>query len=146
MFWLFVYQFWVYRNTSVALQWNTYVQCGNHICSVIYLKFVYRVHCHMVDCSDFIYSTYMCMCLSCKSIKYIVYIPNMVGIFVFINIFGNNMRSMYCSWLCFRTYVQKHWCVYAHIICQLFEWHMQCGSHICSALCAYMELKLYIDL
>ena len=41
----------------VAVQWNIYVQCGNHICSVVYVKYVYSAHCHMFDCSDFICGT-----------------------------------------------------------------------------------------
>ena len=40
----------VYRCTTVAAQWNICVQCGNHIYSVIYVKYVCSAHCHMVDC------------------------------------------------------------------------------------------------
>ena len=57
---------WVYRYTTVAVQWNIYVQCGNHICSVIYVKYVYSAHCHMVDCIDFICGIYMCIHLPYK--------------------------------------------------------------------------------
>ena len=43
-----------------AVQWNIHVHFGNHICSVIYAKYVYSAHYHMIDCSDFICGTYIC--------------------------------------------------------------------------------------
>ena len=43
---------------------------------------MYRGPCHMVDCSDFIYDTYMCIHLPFNLIKYLAYMPNSVGIFV----------------------------------------------------------------
>ena len=66
-------------------QWNIYVQCGNHIYSVINVKYVYSAHCHVVDCIDFIYGTYMCIHLPYKFIRYLAYVtymPNLVGIYV----------------------------------------------------------------
>ena len=42
MFELFVYLHEVHRCIAVAVQWNIYVQCGNHISSVIYLN-IYTV-------------------------------------------------------------------------------------------------------
>ena len=59
------------------------MECGNNICSVIYVKNVYITHCHMVECIEFICSTYMCIHLPYKSLKYyMVYMSNMVGTFV----------------------------------------------------------------
>ena len=60
MFELCVYYCRVYVCTKVAVQLNRYVQCGKHICSVIYVKCVYSVHCHVIDCSDFS-MTYICL-------------------------------------------------------------------------------------
>ena len=54
MFQLYMYKCAVYRCTTVAVHWNIYVQCGNRICSLIYVKCVYNAHCHMVDCVYFI--------------------------------------------------------------------------------------------
>ena len=46
---------------QVAVQWNIYMymQYGNHVYSVMYIKYVCNGHCHMVDCSDFICGTYV---------------------------------------------------------------------------------------
>ena len=68
--------------TTVAVQWNTNVYCINHICSVIPVTYLYSANCHMVDCSDFICGTYLCIYLSYKSIKYLAYMSNLVGIYV----------------------------------------------------------------
>ena len=57
----------------VVVQCNIYVQCGNYICSVIHVKYVYSTHCHMVDYSDFICGTYVHIHLPYKFIKYLVY-------------------------------------------------------------------------
>ena len=57
---LYVYQRGVHRCTAVVVLLNIYVQCV-HICSVIYVKYVYSVHCYMVDCNDFIFG--ICMCI-----------------------------------------------------------------------------------
>ena len=47
-----------------------------------YVKYVYIANCNMVDSSDLICDTYMCIHLPYKSIKYLAYRPNLVGIFV----------------------------------------------------------------
>ena len=44
--------------TAVAVQLDAYVQYGSHIWSVLYVKYVYNVLCHMNNCSDFICGTY----------------------------------------------------------------------------------------
>ena len=56
-----------------------YLQCGSHICLAIY---VYSAPCCMVHVNDFICGTYICIHLPCLPIKYLAYIPNLVGIFV----------------------------------------------------------------
>ena len=40
--------------TTVAVQWNIYVQCGGLISLVIHVKYEYRGPCHIPDCSDFV--------------------------------------------------------------------------------------------
>ena len=80
-----VYLCGVYRCTTVAVQWNIYVQCGNHIYLVINVKYMFSAHYHMVDCSDFIWGPNFCTHLPYKSIGYLAYMahmPNVVGIFV----------------------------------------------------------------
>ena len=67
---------------TVGVQLNMYVQCAHHICSVIHIKYVYSAHCHLVECSDFIRDTNMNIHLPYTSIKYLMYMPNLVGIFV----------------------------------------------------------------
>ena len=59
-----------------------HAQCSNHICSVIYVKYVFSVHCHMVNCSDFICGTYIGIHFPYKSIKYLACMTNLVDIFV----------------------------------------------------------------
>ena len=56
-----------------------------HICSVIYFKYVYSAYCQMVDYNDFICGTYMYIHLPYKSIRYLAhlaYMPYLVGTFV----------------------------------------------------------------
>ena len=64
MFQLFLYYYGVYMYPTIAVQWNIYVQCGSHICSVKYIKYVYSAHGHFVDCSDLmwyinVYTSYL---------------------------------------------------------------------------------------
>ena len=80
MFQLYVYLCLVCRCTTLPVQWNMYVRCGNHIYSVVYVKYVYSTHCHMGDCSDFICE--MCIHLPYKPIKYLAYMPSSVGMLV----------------------------------------------------------------
>ena len=37
-----------------------YLECGSHICSVVYVKYMYSFPCHLVDASHFIYMPYIC--------------------------------------------------------------------------------------
>ena len=41
--------------------WKLYLEFGSHICSVIYVKYMYSASCHMVN-ADFIFGIYMCIC------------------------------------------------------------------------------------
>ena len=85
MFELCVYVLGVCRCTTVAMHMNEYVQCSNHIYSVIYVKYVYSAHCHMGDCIDFICGMYMHIHLPYKFMKYLTYMAYMsslVGLFV----------------------------------------------------------------
>ena len=68
--------------TAVAVQWDIHVLCSIHICSVIYLKCVYHAPCYLVD-EVTLYVANMCIHLSYKPIKYMAYIPSLVGIFLF---------------------------------------------------------------
>ena len=67
--------------TTVAMHLYIYVKYGSHICSVIYVKYVCSFHCNIVDCSDFICGTYI-VYISHRSLKYVAYMPNVVGILV----------------------------------------------------------------
>ena len=60
------------------------MQCGNHICSVIHVKYMYSAHCHMVDCSDFTCGKPMHIHIPNKSVnvKHLAYMPKFVGTFV----------------------------------------------------------------
>ena len=49
----------------------------------------------------------------------------------FKHIFGNKMKSIYCSWLCFST-CAKMLGLYTYSIHWLCDLHMQYGGHICS--------------
>ena len=83
MFKSFVYYCGIHRFVTVEVHLHIFVQCGNHICSVIYVKYVYCAHCNIVDCSDFIYG--ICMHLQYKCIKYLAFMAYMfclVRIFV----------------------------------------------------------------
>ena len=82
IFELYMYYCEVYRYTTITVLWNILMQCGNHICSVIHVKYVCNAHCHMVDDSDFICGAYMCIHLPYKSIKYLAYMPSLVGKYV----------------------------------------------------------------
>ena len=41
-----------YTYITVTLKWNIYVQYGNHIHSLMYVKCVYSATCHMLDYND----------------------------------------------------------------------------------------------
>ena len=73
------------------------------------IKYVYNTPCCRVD--EFICGIYMCIESPYIHVKYLAYVPNLVGT-CFWHIFGNNMWSRSCSWLCFSIYIQKFW---AHI-------------------------------
>ena len=111
------------------------MQCDNHICSVKYVKYLYSANCHMVDCSDFIWDTYVYA--SCIEVYQIFVIYDIYAQFgahnCFWHMFGNNVRSMYCGWLCFST-CGKMLDLYTHLICLLCDLHMQCSSHISSVI------------
>ena len=68
--------------TTVAVQWKIYVQCGGHICSVIYVKYVFTIPCCIVDYNDFIYGTYVCTLWILKPKKYLAYFSNLVCTFI----------------------------------------------------------------
>ena len=47
--------------TTVAVQWNIYMYCGRHVCSVyVYVRNEYSACC-MADSSDCICDTYICI-------------------------------------------------------------------------------------
>ena len=89
--------------TTVAVQWNIYVQCGGLISLVIHVKYEYRAPCHIADCSDFVCVTYICINVPYKPIKFIKHVYPIYCMYLFLHIFGSNMLSTYCSWLCFGT-------------------------------------------
>ena len=71
--------------TTVVVKWSIYEQCGNHICSLIYVKYVYSAHHHVVHYSYFKYSMYMSIHLQYWPIKYLenlAYMSSLVGSFV----------------------------------------------------------------
>ena len=91
---------------------NMYVPYGNLFRYIyIYIKYVYSAHCHMVDYSDFICATYMCIhfpYMSIKYLEYMAYMPNVVDIFVSSTYLA--VTSEVCNHLVvFSTYVQKYW-------------------------------------
>ena len=66
----------VCRCTWVAVHLNLYVKCGNHICSVIYIKYVIIAPCLIVDIIDFICGIYMCIHLLYILVKHLAFVPN----------------------------------------------------------------------
>ena len=124
---------YVHFNNSAV---NTYVQCGSHIFSVINVKCVYNAPYCIVECSEFIFDTWV----------YIFHISHQIfGIYgisaqfsghsCFHHISGNNMWSIYCSWLyfgpCAKIFVQ-----YAYLVWWLCDLHLQCSSYSCSVIYA----------
>ena len=81
------------------------------ICLEIYVKYMYSVHCHMVDCSDFVCGTYMCIQFPYKCIKIGMYgkVTNLVGIFVSSTYFAITRQICILVACFFSTYMQKCW-------------------------------------
>ena len=52
------------------------MKCGSHICSVIYIKYVFSAPCLMADVSDFICGIYMCIHLPYMHVKYLAYMSS----------------------------------------------------------------------
>ena len=46
------------------------------------------------------------------------------------NIFGNNLWSKSCSWLCFGIYIQNYLIYNVHVACWPSELYLECGGHI----------------
>ena len=123
-----------------------YVQFGSHIDSMIYVKYVLSAHCYMVDCSDFICGTNMCIHYPCKSIKYLSYMAcaQFGGIFIS----NTYLAITWKVWIavgCVLAQMCKLFGLYAHSVCWLCDLHVWCSSHICSVIYAYMELMLHIE-
>ena len=123
-----------------------------HMCNVattffgVYVKHVYSAHCHMVDCSDVIFGTYMCIHLPYRSLRYLAYMaymPNLVGIFV-------SSTYLALTWEVHTTIgcVLSHMCknigsIYPFNMLEVWLTYAVWLSYIFSNIYAYVEL--YID-
>ena len=84
-----------------------YVQCGNCICSVIYVKCEYSAPCCMIHYSDLQYGIYICTNLQYMFTIYwtcIANIPDLVGILV-------SSKYFVITWEVYRAVG----CVLAHL-------------------------------
>ena len=137
----------VCRCTTVAVHLNICVQFSNHICSVVYFKYVYSAHCHMVDCIDFICGSCMHIHLSYKSIKYLVYMacmPNLMDIFVS----STYLAITWEVWIavgCILAHVQNVGSVFSLSMMVVWLTHAMWQSYLLSNLCLHGTHAIYRD-